>query len=155
MVRKTPHSVEFTHTVHDPRSGYGYEYKKIVSLTRGKPQMVLAHTLRNTGKKPIVSTVYNHNFLTLDKQPPSPDYVLTFPFQLEAGRPLNAALGEIRGNQIHFNRTFARADRFSGRFTGFSAASLALRQLSTSGPWPAIRLCRLMPPGAKPSALAS
>src|SRR4028119_43732 len=38
---------------------------------------------------------------------------------------------------------------------GLSSASLALRQLSTSGSWPLIMLWRLRPPGAKPSALAS
>src|SRR4249920_1896311 len=38
---------------------------------------------------------------------------------------------------------------------GFSSASLAFRQLSTSGPWPLIKLWRLRPPGRNPSALAS
>ena len=36
-----------------------------------------------------------------------------------------------------------------------SSASLAFRQLSTSGPWPLIILCKLRPPGRNPSALAS
>jgi homogentisate 1,2-dioxygenase len=40
-------------------------------------------------------------------------------------------------------------------FTGLGSASLALRQRSTSGPWPLIRLWSDRPPGAKPSAFAS
>ena len=38
---------------------------------------------------------------------------------------------------------------------GLSSASLALRQESTSGPWPLMLLCSEPPPGRNPSALAS
>ena len=38
--------------------------------------MVMSHQLRNTGKRSIVSSVYNHNFLVLDGQPPGPDFVI-------------------------------------------------------------------------------
>ncbi|MGE0406311.1 MAG: hypothetical protein AB7O65_08430 [Candidatus Korobacteraceae bacterium] len=122
MTKKTRDSVEFTQTLTDPSSGYGYMYRKVVRLVKGRPQMVIEHSLRNTGKKQIVSTVYNHNFLTLDKQPPGPDFVLTFPFELQAagGRPLNPELGEIRGNQIRYRKVLEKTDRLSGRFSGFS-----------------------------------
>ena len=29
--------------------------------------MEMDHELKNTGRRPIVSTVYNHNFLVLDR----------------------------------------------------------------------------------------
>src|SRR5579864_3744570 len=79
-VKKNRDSVEFTHELKDSSSGYGYVYKKTVRLVKGKPDMVLEHSLKNIGEKTIQSTVYNHNFLVLDKQPPSPDFSITFPF---------------------------------------------------------------------------
>ena len=53
---------------HDPSSGYGYLYEKMVRLVPGKPQMVIEHRLTNIGKEPIKSSVYDHNFLVLDNQ---------------------------------------------------------------------------------------
>ncbi|MGE0406312.1 MAG: hypothetical protein AB7O65_08435 [Candidatus Korobacteraceae bacterium] len=120
-VKKNRDSIEFTHSLSDPPSGYGYFYRKVVRLAKGKPQMAIEHSLRNTGKKQIVSTVYNHNFLTLDKQPPGPDFVLTFPFDVQTGpRPLNPELGEVRGNQIRYRKVLENDDQLSGRITGFS-----------------------------------
>ena len=33
---------------------------------------MLEHRLKNTGRKPIATSVYNHNFFTLDRQPTGP-----------------------------------------------------------------------------------
>jgi len=99
-VRKGRDSVEFTQELADPSSGYGYTYRKTVRLTKDKPDMVLEHSLKNTGRRTIQSTVYNHNFLVLDKQVPGPDFVITVPFQIQSSRPPNPSLAEIRGNRI-------------------------------------------------------
>ena len=40
-VRARRDSVEFTHELTDPSSGYAYLYRKTVRLTPGKPQMVI------------------------------------------------------------------------------------------------------------------
>src|ERR1700679_1180195 len=45
--------------------------------------------------------------------------------------------------------------RVPSSFTGLSSAVLARAKVSASGPWPLMQLCRLAPPGVKPSALAS
>ena len=74
-------SIAFTHTLSEPAIDFGYVYTKVIRLTKGKPQMTIAHGWKNTGKTPIRTNVYNHNFMTLDKQPPGPDYVITFPFE--------------------------------------------------------------------------
>jgi hypothetical protein len=44
--------------------------------------------MRNTGTKPIVTNVYNHNFTTIDKQATGPDIEITVPWQMTraAGR---------------------------------------------------------------------
>ena len=74
-------SIEFTHTLSEPAIDFGYVYKKVIRLTTDKPQMTIAHVWKNTGKAPIRTNVYNHNFMTLDQQPPGPDYAITFPFE--------------------------------------------------------------------------
>ena len=61
--RVTKTSVTFTQTLND--LGYGYVYEKTLSLVPGKPQLLIANRLRNTGQRPINTSVYNHNFLRL------------------------------------------------------------------------------------------
>jgi hypothetical protein len=74
-------AIEFTHTLSEPAIGFGYVYRKVIRLTAGTPQMTIAHAWKNTGTAPIRTNVYNHNFMTLDRQPPGPDYTITFPFE--------------------------------------------------------------------------
>ena len=66
-VKTSRDAVEFTHTLSEPSINFGYVYTKVVRLTPGKPQMTISHVMRNTGSKPIVTNVYNHNFTTIDK----------------------------------------------------------------------------------------
>jgi hypothetical protein len=119
-VKKTRNSVEFVQEVADASSGYGYRYTKILRLVKGKAQMTLEHTLANTGTRAIESTVYNHNFLVLDNQPPGPDFAITFPFQLQARRAPTKDLGELRGNQIVYLKTLEGKERMSTAVAGFS-----------------------------------
>ena len=81
-VRTSGDTVEFTHTLSEPSINFGYVYTKTVRLTPGKPQMTIAHLMKNTGSKPIVTNVYNHNFTTIDKQPTGPDAEVTVPWQM-------------------------------------------------------------------------
>jgi hypothetical protein len=118
-IRKESDSVEFTQEVSDPASGYGYTYRKTVRLTKGKPEMVLEHSLKNTGTRPIQTSVYNHNFLVLDKQPPGPGFAITVPFQIQARRPLRPELAEVRGNQIVYLKTLENRDVVSTPVEGF------------------------------------
>jgi hypothetical protein len=81
-VKTSRDAVEFIHTLSEPSINFGYVYTKVVRLTPGKPQMTIAHVLKNTGSKPIVTNVYNHNFTTIDKQPTGPDVEITVPWQM-------------------------------------------------------------------------
>ncbi|MDR2231761.1 MAG: hypothetical protein LBE56_01410 [Tannerella sp.] len=81
-VKKEPNSVLFTHVLKDA-AGYSYEYQKEVVLTEGKAQLVLKHTLKNTGTKAIKTQAYNHNFFTIDCQPVGPGVMVKFPFPLD------------------------------------------------------------------------
>ena len=99
-INKTAGFVEFTQELSDT-SGYAYIYKKTVRLVPGKPEMVLEHSLRNTGKKPISTSVYEHNFYMLDHQPAGPDYTVRFPFEVHAQANLHGA-AEARGKEFTY-----------------------------------------------------
>jgi hypothetical protein len=118
-VEKTADAVTSTQEVNDPASGYGYQYRKTVRLTPGKPELVIEHSLKNIGKLPIQTRQYNHNFLVLDKAPTGPDFVITTPYQIKAQTPPDAKLAEIRGNQIVYTKTLENQDRVTCGVAGF------------------------------------
>jgi len=118
-VTRSPDSIEFRHELTDPSTGYAYEYRKTVSLTGDKPQMVLDHVLRNTGKRIIQTSVYNHNFLHIDRQPPGPGSSLTVPFTIRTAQPAPADLATVRENRIAFSKTLSGEDRVYLGITGF------------------------------------
>jgi hypothetical protein len=120
-VHQAPGSVEYIQELSDPTSGYAYVYRKRVSLTPGKPQMVLEHSLRNTGKIAIKTSVYDHNFMDMDNQPPSPDLAIKLGFQVQSVPPLNTDLVEFRGNQIAVTRPLNGQDTIMVHFRGFGA----------------------------------
>jgi hypothetical protein len=112
-------SVVFTQELTDPATGYGYIYRKTVRLVAGKPEMVLEHSLKNTGHRAIHSSVYNHNFLVLDHQPPGPNFSLTLPFPIHSPQPPNKDLAEIRGNQVVYLKVLANKDVVATPMLGF------------------------------------
>jgi len=118
-VKKNKDSVDFTQVLTDEADGYGYIYHKSVRLLPGKPQMVIEHSLKNTGSKPIKTSVYNHNFFVLDNEGPSQDLTITVPFQIEAARPPTAGLLEVRGNQLAYVKTLTDKDRATATIRGF------------------------------------
>ena len=90
----------WTQELKDAETGYGYHYVNTVQLVAGKPQMTISHVLTNTGTKPIVTTVYNHNFLTLA---PGNDHVaITAPFPMTTELPLQPALARLDGKTIRY-----------------------------------------------------
>jgi hypothetical protein len=111
--------VEFLHELTDPASGYGYRYQKRLRLVKSQPQMVMEHALKNTGRKPIRSEVYNHNFLVLDGLPPGPGVVITLPFPIKTDRSPAPELAEIRGNQILYRKTLTDKDTVFMGIQGF------------------------------------
>ena len=119
-VRKDSDSIEFTQELTDPSSGTSYVYRKTVRLTKGQPEMVLEHSLKNTGRRTIQSNVYNHNFLVLDKQPPGPDFSITVPFQIQSPHPPNQELARIRGNQFVYSKVLENQDVVFTPVLGFS-----------------------------------
>src|SRR5713226_3057333 len=118
-VQTTRNSIEFTHDVADPSSGYGYRYQKTIQLAPGRPDMVMDHKLKNTGKRSIASSVYNHNFLVLDGQPPGPDFVLKMPFEIKTKRAPENALVEVRGKQVRYLKALQNKETVFTQLQGF------------------------------------
>lgn len=119
-VKRNAGSIEFTQQLSDPASGYAYLYRKVVRLVSGKPEMEIAHSLKNTGKVAIQSSVYNHNFMVIDKQGPGPDNTVRVPYQIQSTRPPNKEMAEIRGNEVVFERPLAGQDEVVAFLEGFS-----------------------------------
>ncbi len=120
-VRKLRDRIEFLHQLTDLSSGYSYVYKKTVRLVQGEPEMVLEHSLKNTGQRPIDTTVYNHNFLIMDGQAPGPGLTISTPFEIETRRPPNQELAEVRGKQIVYLKTLEGKDVVSCPMQGFGS----------------------------------
>ena len=117
-IKKAKDNVVFTHQLKDV-ADYSYEYEKKVSLVKDKPQMVLEHTLKNTGKKAIQTNVYNHNFFTIDHQPTGPNSVVKFAFP--ANGTMESPLAKISGQQIEYMRELTPNETVTlGNIQGFS-----------------------------------
>ncbi len=121
-VNQKPDRVEFTHELKDA-AGYSYSYRKTVQLVKGKPQLVLEHSLKNTGQKAIATSVYNHNFFTIDNQPTGPGIEVKFPFNVQAE---GKGFGDIvlaNNNKITYTRVLNKGESvFSAGLQGFSSS---------------------------------
>jgi len=101
--------------------GYGYVYEKTLTLVPGKPELFITHRLRNTGKKVISTSVYDHNFLRLI--PGNGGVTVTFPFTPAAASPPPSDLMRIQGHALTYLRPMANKERISFLVTGFGKAA--------------------------------
>jgi len=100
---------------------YSYVYTKTITLTKGKPELVIAHTLHNTGRQPILSDVFDHNFFVIDSGSLAPGFVLKFPFPIRAdGITGPIGLASINGDSISVLRPFARGESVYAVLHGYN-----------------------------------
>jgi hypothetical protein len=111
--------IEFVHELHDS-GGYAYLYRKKVRLAGNS--LVLEHHLKNTGRKTIATSVYEHNFFMLDNQPTGPDTVVRFRFQPRAAGSLSG-LAEIRGTDLAYLQELQPKQTVQTDLEGFSASA--------------------------------
>lgn len=100
--------IQFVHKLKD--LGYSYVYSKTLGLTKGKPELVLSHSLKNTGKKTIETTVYNHNFLVIDNQLTGPGYVLNFPENVKGTGRGFGDIAQIQDSKLIFLRELIQGE---------------------------------------------
>jgi hypothetical protein len=118
-IQRGPDWIEFTHQLADT-GGYAYLYRKKLRLAGDK--LILEHRLKNTGRKTIATSVYEHNFFMLDGQPSGPDFVVRFPFEPHAARPLNG-LAETRGKELRYVKELQPGESVYTELTGFGPTS--------------------------------
>jgi hypothetical protein len=115
--------VQFVHTLQkDP---YGYTYNKTVALTKNKAQLVLIHTLKNTGSKRIETQVYNHNFFVIDNQPTGPGFVVKFPPEITANNSNEVV--QFNANELIFLKAPGRRNVFFQNLTRGKGAGYELK----------------------------
>ena len=122
-VKKHRDKLELIQKLDDAASGYAYVYRKELQLPHGKTEMVLAHSLKNTGKRPIETSVYNHNFLVLDGTTPGPGVVISVPFSIQTPRPPNKELAEVRDRQIAYLKILQGHDVVTTPIEGFGSTA--------------------------------
>ena len=119
QVKRSSAAIRFRQQLED--TAYSYVYTKRIELPKGRPELVLSHTLINTGKKVIETDVYDHNFFLIDSQSTGPGFVLKFPFPLtsEAERGMGE-LSAIQGDSIVILRQLTGKESAHAILHGFS-----------------------------------
>jgi hypothetical protein len=118
-VVKKSDQVHFTHELND--KNYSYKYNKTVQLVKGKPELVLSHTLKNTGSRTIETSAYDHNFFVIDKQPVGPGYEIIFPYDISGEGSGFGELIKASGKKLIFTRNLVSGETvFSSGLEGFS-----------------------------------
>jgi hypothetical protein len=119
VVRPEDDRVEFVHELTDGEH-YAYVYRKTVRLARNKPELILDHALKNTGRRTIEISVYNHDFYVIDGQPSGPEFVIKFAFPPRASDTLKG-LAEIRGHDLVYKQELrAGGESIGTALEGFS-----------------------------------
>jgi hypothetical protein len=119
--KSSANEVRFKHELRDA-SGYAYVYQKIVRLVPGQPQMVIEHHLKNTGKKTIETSVYDHNFFVIDGQPSGPDFRVAFPFAVQTVADV-ANTVVAKGNQFTYVRELPPGESVFTELKGYGSTS--------------------------------
>ena len=112
-------SITFTQKLGAPASAWAYVYTKTIRLTKDKPEMVISHSLRNVGIEPLVTNVYDHNFLVLDGEAPGPQYTIAVPYEISPTREPPADSVHIEGQKATYTKTLTGQDRVAFGLQGF------------------------------------
>jgi hypothetical protein len=118
-VNRKRDSIEIVQILSDGSSDYAYEYRKTLRLVKGKTELELAHSLKNTGKKGIQTQVYNHNFLVIDGKGPQAGTTVMLPFEVSTARKPNPELASTEGKKIVYKKTLTGEEVVSFPVTGF------------------------------------
>jgi len=106
--------VELVHNLKDV-----YVYRKVVRLY--KDSLILEHSLKNTGKDPLETDVYNHDFYMIGGLPSGPAVTIQFPFEPHARQDLKD-MAAIHGKQLVYQRELVARESIFTEMDGFGAA---------------------------------
>jgi hypothetical protein len=108
-VRRTRDRITFIQRLTPDAGGYGYEYEKTITLAPGG-MMIIAHRLRNIGKQPINTQVYNHNLARFDGADIGTGVNVRFPFPI-TGPASSPKLATVTGDSLHYDAPLLPGDR--------------------------------------------
>ncbi|MDZ4801933.1 MAG: hypothetical protein SGI92_27580 [Bryobacteraceae bacterium] len=118
--------IEFIHELGDT-NGYAYRYTKTIRLVgdAAQPKMIIEHSLRNTGRKPLETMQYNHNFFVIDGQPTGPEASVKFVFDPKSSgpRPLKAELAAFEGRTLTYKKQLVQGESAFTEIEGFGSDS--------------------------------
>jgi hypothetical protein len=117
-VKKHQDQIEFAHELNLGSGGYAYVYKKTVRLAKGKPELTVEHSLRNTGAKVIETSQYSHNFFAMDHQVVGPDVTIAFAF-IPVASPEMKYGARIQNHEITYARELEEKQAASADISGF------------------------------------
>ncbi len=99
--------VEFVHTLRDDH-GFGYIYSKRIELTPDEPELIISHSLENTGKRTLETTQYCHNYFIIDAELIGKGYRMDLPFPARAQADLSPE-ATIEGGSLILNRDLEKS----------------------------------------------
>lgn len=99
-------------------NGYAYVYQKTLLLKRGKPELIIEHSLKNAGEKTIETDEYSHNFFVIDHEAVGPGVVVRFSFVPKPASELQLG-AEVRGKTIVFARDIPKGKYVMTELDGF------------------------------------
>jgi hypothetical protein len=120
-IRKTSNSITFEQVLGDAKSDYGYVYTKTISLTGDSSGLTIEHHLKNVGKLPLSSKLYDHNFLTIDGISVGPGYSITVPYKIEPTRQPDSKFAKIDNDTAAYVVGLQGQDRVAFGLQGFSS----------------------------------
>jgi hypothetical protein len=83
-------------------------------------ELVIEHRLKNTGKLPIATKVYDHNFLTMDGVQVGTGYSITVPYKIEPTHPADEKFVKIDGSTATYIADVQGDERVAFGLQGFS-----------------------------------
>ncbi|MGH9433688.1 MAG: hypothetical protein ACRD3T_19335 [Terriglobia bacterium] len=116
-VRKSANKLVFIQKLKSD-DGYGYVYRKTLRLVKGKPELVIEHSLKNTGSKLLATDEYCHNFFVIDHEVVGPSISVHFPFVPKPLQTLKHG-AEVRGQSIRYARDLKKGEVVFSEIRGF------------------------------------
>jgi hypothetical protein len=117
-VHASHRQVQFRQQLHSP-IGYAYDYEKTVVLDPHQPILTLRHSLKNTGTKPIDTSVYDHDFFMVDNTTTGPDMTVRLGFTPVAEKSMEP-MAAIEGKQIVYKQQLQPHQYVESWLTGYS-----------------------------------
>lgn len=120
-VQKNPTSITFTQVLGGKGSDYAYVYTKTLRLVGDSSVLVIEHRLKNTGKLPIVTKLYDHNFLTVDGRDVGSGYSISVPYKIASTRLPDSKFVKMDGSTAEYVADLQGQDRVVFGLQGFSS----------------------------------